>query len=116
MLTAISHRSTLILWIDRVLCIRMPAMALRTVRRSGMDAIKWEIDYVVKVVPGKTLLETPEDFLYWRSENRNHVHAQEFVSETLAGISSSLFEEAGAGASADGRGINVRVGSSNRLN
>ena len=42
---------------------------------GGRD--KWEIDYVVKIVPGKTLLETPEDFLYWRSENRNHVHAQE---------------------------------------
>ena len=38
---------------------------------------KWEIDYAVKVVPGKTLLQTPEEFLYWRSENRNHVHAQE---------------------------------------
>ena len=44
---------------------------------NGRD--KWEIDYVVKVVPGKTLLETPEEFLYWRSENRNHVHAQEFT-------------------------------------
>ena len=42
---------------------------------GGRD--KWEIDYVVKVVPGKTLLETPEEFLYWRSDNRNHVHAQE---------------------------------------
>lgn len=38
---------------------------------------KWEIDYAVKVVPGKTLLETPEEFLYWRAENRNHVHAME---------------------------------------
>ena len=43
----------------------------------GDQRDKWEIDYVVKVVPGKTLLETPEEFLYWRSENRNHVHAQE---------------------------------------
>ena len=38
---------------------------------------KWEIDYAVKVVPGKTLLETPEEFLYWRSENRNHVFGME---------------------------------------
>ena len=45
----------------------------------GDQRDKWEIDYVVKVVPGKTLLETPEEFLYWRSENRNHVHAQEFT-------------------------------------
>ena len=44
---------------------------------DGRD--KWQVDYVVRVVPGKTLLETPEDFLYWRSENRNHVHAQEFT-------------------------------------
>ena len=43
----------------------------------GSARDKWEIDYVVKVVPGKTLLETPEAFLYWRSGNRNHVHAQE---------------------------------------
>ena len=43
----------------------------------GDERDKWEIDYVVKVVPGKTLLETPEDFLYWRSDNKNHVHAQE---------------------------------------
>ena len=44
---------------------------------GGRD--RWQIDYAVKVVPGKTLLETPEEFLYWRSENRNHVHAQEFT-------------------------------------
>ena len=43
----------------------------------GAERDKWEVDYAVKVVPGKTLLETPEEFLYWRSENRNHVHAQE---------------------------------------
>ena len=43
----------------------------------GDERDKWEIDYVVKVVPGKTLLETPEDFLYWWSDNKNHVHAQE---------------------------------------
>ena len=42
---------------------------------GGRD--RWQIDYAVKVVPGKTLLQTPEEFLYWRSENRNHVHAQE---------------------------------------
>ena len=42
---------------------------------GGRD--KWQIDYAVKIVPGKTILQTPEEFLYWRSENRNHVHAQE---------------------------------------
>ena len=43
----------------------------------GGERDKWEVTYTVKVSPGKTILETPEDFLYWRSENRNHVHAQE---------------------------------------
>ena len=43
----------------------------------GDQRDKWEIDYVVKVVPGKTMLETPEEFLYWRAKNRNHVHAME---------------------------------------
>lgn len=36
------------------------------------DRDKWEVDYVVRVVPGKTMLETPEEFLYWQAENRNH--------------------------------------------
>ena len=36
----------------------------------GDQRDKWEIDYVVKVVPGKTLLETPEEFLYWRAKNQ----------------------------------------------
>lgn len=39
---------------------------------------KFEIDYVVKVFAGKTLLQTPEDFLYWRMDNRNCVFAMEF--------------------------------------
>ena len=43
----------------------------------GDQRDKWEIDYVVKVVPGKTLLETPEEFLYWRAKNRNHVFCME---------------------------------------
>ena len=43
--------------------------------RAARD--KWEVHYAVKVVPGKTLLQTPEAFLYWRAANRNHVHAME---------------------------------------
>ena len=43
----------------------------------GDQRDKWEVDYVVKIVPGKTILETPEEFLYWRSENRNHVFCME---------------------------------------
>ena len=41
------------------------------------DRDKWQLTYTAKVSPGKTLLKTPEEFLYWRSENRNHVHAVE---------------------------------------
>ena len=43
----------------------------------GDQRDKWEIDYVVKIVPGKTILETPEEFLYWRAKNRNHVFCME---------------------------------------
>ena len=43
----------------------------------GDQRDKWEVDYVVKIVPGKTILETPEDFLYWRAKNRNHVFCME---------------------------------------
>ena len=43
----------------------------------GSERDKWEVDYVVKIVPGKTILQTPEEFLYWRSENRNHVFCME---------------------------------------
>ena len=43
----------------------------------GYERDKWEVEYVVRVVPGKTLLETPEEFLYFRSDNRNHVFCME---------------------------------------
>lgn len=44
----------------------------------GYERDRWEIAYVVRVgSPGKTLLQTPEEFLYWRSANRNHVFAME---------------------------------------
>ena len=38
---------------------------------------KWEVDLIVKVVPGKTLLESVDDFLWWRSQHKNHVFALE---------------------------------------
>ena len=41
------------------------------------DRDKWEADFTVRILPNKTLLQTPEEFLYWRSENRNHVFAME---------------------------------------
>ena len=57
---------------------------------------KWEIDYAVKVVPGKTLLETPEEFLYWRSENRNHVFGMEPSRFPLADFPSDVRGRTGA--------------------
>ena len=38
---------------------------------------KWETNYVVKIVPGKTLLESVDEFVYQMGENPNIVHAQE---------------------------------------
>ena len=58
---------------------------------DGRD--KWEIDYVVKVVPGKTLLETPEEFLYWRSENQEPRCRMDRHSISVAGISSGVCSE-----------------------
>ena len=43
----------------------------------GNQRDKWEVDFTVRILPNKTLLQTPEEFLYWRSENRNHVFAME---------------------------------------
>ena len=62
-----------------MLCIPTRRVGLGIRLRSVGDAIDGRLIMPVKVVPGKTLLETPENFLYWRSENRNHVHAQEFT-------------------------------------
>lgn len=50
------------------------------VRRSsplGAERNKWETTYVVKIVPGKTLLESVDEFVYQMGENPNIVHAQE---------------------------------------
>ena len=43
----------------------------------GDERDKWEIDFTARILPNKTLLQTPEVFLYWRAENRNHVFAME---------------------------------------
>lgn len=40
---------------------------------------KWALNYTLKVQAGKTLIETPEDFLYWRADNKNCVHAVEWT-------------------------------------
>ena len=36
------------------------------------DRDKWEVDFTTRILPNKTLLQTPEEFLYWRAENKNH--------------------------------------------
>ena len=51
------------------------------IRRSsplGSGRSKWETNFVVKVVPGKTVLESVDEFLYLMSENPNFVFSQEF--------------------------------------
>ena len=54
-----------------------PGGRLRYSAPLGGERDKWEVDCTVRVVPGKTLLETPEEFLYWRADNRNHVFCME---------------------------------------
>ena len=44
----------------------------------GSERSKWETNFVVKVVPGKTLLESVDEFLYLMSQNPNIVFSQEF--------------------------------------
>lgn len=43
----------------------------------GYERDKWEVNLVVKVVPGKTSLASVEEFLWWRGQNKNFVFAQE---------------------------------------
>ena len=50
---------------------------VRYVPIVGQERDKFEIAYSVDVVPGRTLIETPSEILYWRSENRNCFHAVE---------------------------------------
>ena len=52
-------------------------LSYRSPLLSGRD--RWAIDYAMKVQQGKTLIQTPEEFLYWRSDNKNFVHAMEWT-------------------------------------
>ena len=50
------------------------------VRRSsplGGERHKWETSYVVKIIPGRTLLQSVDEFVTQMGENPNVVHAQE---------------------------------------
>ena len=60
----------------------------------GDERDKWEIDYVVKVVPGKTLLETPEEFLYWRAKNREPRFLHGAIAISLARFPSGVCSQA----------------------
>lgn len=44
----------------------------------GASRSKWEIDYAIKVIPGKTLIESVDDLVLWFSENPNIGFVQEF--------------------------------------
>ena len=44
----------------------------------GNEREKWEVDYTVKIVAGRSTIESVDEFLYWREANRNFVFAQEF--------------------------------------
>ena len=50
-------------------------IAYASIGADGRD--KWEIDFTARILPNKTLLQTPEEFLYWQAENKNHVFAME---------------------------------------
>ena len=54
-----------------------PAGGLLRSRTIGNERPKWEVNYILKVIAGKTLLQSVEDLLYWCAENPNIVHAQE---------------------------------------
>ena len=52
-------------------------LSYRSPLLSGRD--RWAIDYALKVQAGKTLIQTPEEFLYWRADNKNFVFAMEWT-------------------------------------
>ena len=39
---------------------------------------KWEVNFRVKIVPGRSIIESVDEFLYWKEANKNCVFAQEF--------------------------------------
>ena len=44
---------------------------------TGLGRERWEVNYVAKFVPGRTLIAAASDFLHWREHNKNCVFFQE---------------------------------------
>lgn len=66
-------------YVDRAAVIHTsPDGGIRRSAPLGAEKSKWETNFVVKVVPGKTLLESVDEFLYLMSQNPNIVFSQEF--------------------------------------
>ena len=65
-------------YVDRSAVIHpSPGGGVQRSSALGAERPKWETNYVVKIVPGKTLLESVDEFVYQMGENPNIVHAQE---------------------------------------
>ena len=65
-------------YVDRSAVIHNdPGGSIHRSSALGAERQKWETSYVVKIVPGKTLLESVDEFVYQMGENPNIVHAQE---------------------------------------
>ena len=65
-------------YVDRSAVIHpSPGGGVQRSSSLGAERPKWETSYVVKIVPGKTLLESVDEFVYQMGENPNIVHAQE---------------------------------------
>lgn len=66
-------------YVDRAAVIHTsPDGGIRRSAPLGAEKSKWETNFVVKVVPGKTVLESVDEFVYLMSENPNIVFSQEF--------------------------------------
>ena len=66
-------------YVDRSAVIHSdPGGGVRRGSPLGAERPKWETNYIVKIVPGKTLLESVDEFVYQMGANPNVVHTQEF--------------------------------------
>ena len=66
-------------YVDRAAVIHTsPDGGIRRSAPLGAEKSKWETNFFVKVVTGKTLLESVDEFVYLMSENPNFVFSQEF--------------------------------------
>jgi len=67
-------------YVDRSAVIHTgPEGGIRRSSPLGAERHKWETTYVVKIVPGKTLLESVDEFVTRMAANPNMVHAQEWT-------------------------------------